>query len=902
MSSKIVIIGAGVAGISTYIQLKKRHFDVSIVEAGGNLDQRLGENDENVVNGFGGSGLFSDRKWSGFPAGTSLLRQNPYELRRSFDSVISHLKTALPSYTAQFDDLSTSINAYIGDDTVSSEQVERKFQSICIPSFKGYKSVVIEHFDDALEILNYLYKLVNQSDIVYNTVVTNITKKDNRYVLTCKGKVTTIVADKIVCATGRFGAFLINKYNPKPLLTDLSYTRLELGVRVMLDDYPHLKSTLLKVMKDGIKDPKFIINNTFEINSKKVNVETRSFCVCLPESNSGYCTNVKDLSSGLCAFSGSSSFSEYADRLDNARLELIPGSNMGVMVRITDPETVQLLTNEMFHTSNIDNFTGKNPIKKLILNPVDPSANSKSFRSMFTQRLGNVIYLSVKNLIESITNAKIDQPVTVHGPCIEGIGIYPNIDQRTYQLVDDPNIYVAGDALGFARGLMQSMVMGDMCGKYIYNHCFNEMLQRTKLTHDYQDISLPNSSYNKIITSDEVFDPVLIKKKLEQSYNSVISTFSTHEEQIKSRADEIFAGLSKVKYDSFGQHGGVLYELHHFFLDKEIYTSSKQLHFISELAATQYILLCNMISDNLNEIVLRTLSSIYKNLPENLKVFLRENISSIKNSVLKSVTNYKLKSCILALRTRAKIDTRDEYTDIPVMQSAFKFIPIRSNQYKEENDEFNNEMRQVEYHLVSTMTSILDLLMDKFITDGNLGLIKCRTKVETQEPCISPVKVEAHYYECDVKINMKYAHDDSPVEYYEKKYLIHDLAGLMEGDEKLADIFNVMSVSINLLKHPEYGQQFFLTYRTDTKLEMEFIRRNFSKIINHLTSQDPKYKKYILKCITDAEFVVYDDNRDLDLPWFPITTKFLSENYYEATHKLLGNKCFHNQKRKLSET
>jgi uncharacterized protein len=901
MNSKIVIIGAGTAGISTYLQLKQYNLDVYVIEAGGNLDQRLEANDPYIANGFGGSGLFSDGKWSIFPAGTSLLKQNPYELRRSFSAIIDYLKQALPSYSVQFDDLLASVISYIGDNTVSSEQIERKFQSITVPKFKGYKSVVINHFDDALAILNHLHELVDQKKIIYNTTVTNIAKKDNRYVLTCKGKVTTVVVDKIVCATGRFGAFLINKCNPKPPLTDLSYTRLELGVRVMLDDYPHLKSTLMKVMKDGVKDPKFTTTETFEINGKKVNVKARSFCVCLPKSNSGYCVNVTELSSGLSAYSGSSSFSEYADRQDNPRLELIPGSNMGAMVRITDPETVRLLTNEMFHKDNISKFTGNNPMNKIIMTPGKHIQNSKSFESMFTKQLGKIIYLGINKLIESIIGDKINQPVTVYGPCIEGIGIYPNIDQRTYQLVDDANIYVTGDAVGFARGLMQSMVMGDMCGKYVYNHILNETLQQSGLTRDYQNISLPNSSYNKIITSDRVINVVAIKKQLQKTYQTIISNFQKHHEQIHKRSNEIFTGMSKVKYDSFSPHGGVLYEIHHFFLDKKIYTSSKQLHYISESATIQYILLCNMITDNLEKIALHTLGSTYKSLPQNLRAFWAENIFTIKDSVLKSIANYKLKSCILALRTRTSVESRDEYTDIPVMQSAFKFIPIRFNHYKENNELFNSMMRNIEYYLVSTITSFLDLLIDSFISESDLELIKCRTKVETQEPSVSPVADESLYYECHVKVNIKYAIDNSLVEYYEKKHLIHELAGLLEGDAKQVDIFNVMSVSINLLKHPEFGQQFFLTYRTDTKQEMEFIRRNFSKIVNKLTSNIEKYNQYKLTFYTDAEFVIYDDNRDLDLPWFPITTKFLSPNYYSSTQKLLGNQCFNNQKRKLSD-
>ena len=47
---------------------------------------------------------------------------------------------------------------------------------------------------------------------------------------------------------------------------------------------------------------------------------------------------------------------------------------------------------------------------------------------------------------------------------------------------------------------------------------------------------------------------------------------------------------------------GVLYELHHFFLDKDIYTKTGALHYISQEAMLQYILLCNVVEEQKNGI------------------------------------------------------------------------------------------------------------------------------------------------------------------------------------------------------------------------------------------------------------------------------------------------------------
>ena len=78
----------------------------------------------------------------------------------------------------------------------------------------------------------------------------------------------------------------------------------------------------------------------------------------------------------------------------------------------------------------------------------------------------------------------------------------------------------------------------------------------------------------------------------------------------------------------------------------------------------------------------------------------------------------------------------------------------------------------------------------------------------------------------------------------------------------------------------------FLTYRTDTKTEMEYIRNNFSRIVNKAIEMS-RLDKYQLVCYTDAEFVIYDDNRALDLPWFPIDKNFVPMEYKSRINELL---------------
>lgn len=883
----VLIVGAGISGIAAYLRIAQDCQKVKIIEAGDPLDERLlsGSN-RSVVNGFGGAGLYSDRKWSGFPAGSEMLVQNPYELRDSFSNLIVHLEKCLPQeYLTDLHELAANFGQHLGDHTVTSEDIERNVLKMKREKRTGYvklyPSMTIKKFKDGKEILSHLLSHIREEDIIYNTHVASVEKVDGVYNVTCVDLLThrscVLKAKKLVFATGRFGSLDLVKMFP----SNSTYNRLELGVRINVDNYPLLKSSLLKLMEDKtVNDPKIIVTKEFFMFNKKVEVEFRTFCVCIPkrEGESGYMVNSKDIASNLSTYSGSSSYDEFTLTKDFDHV--VKGSNMGIMMRIRDPEVIKRLSVTFSDASLV------NEGKQVTVDPTSEfSKVITELEKLYPSDMCHVLYSGINEIVQYITGECINQPVDLYGPCVEGVGEYPQIDKRTYQLVSDPNVFVTGDAGGYVRGLTQSFVMGDMCGKYVCNQRRNEHLLQNSYTQEYQDITLPVSSYNKVVTGDNEM-PKLNKAKemLPTAILVSIGKAMADEEfvsDIKAMANEIVP----VMFDHRSEHGAVLYELHHFFLDKSVYGANEQLHYITETSMTEYILLCNAINTLLPQLCDRTVKILDNHLPDGVKECWKTNRKQISETLLKSVSNYNLKSCVLALRTRASIEKRNNYSDIPVMQSALKFKPLISNMYTDENDV---ELQLIERYIVATFTKFLDRIMVDTINNMKLNLIMCRTKIETQEPAVTPVSGEALYYECHVKVNMT-NFDGSSVEYYTKKRLIHDLAGLFEGDTTVLDIFNVMAVSINLLKHPEHGQQFFLTFRTDTKDEMDFVRRHFRKLMNKVVDV-ANFTEYSLKYITDAECVVYDNNRDLDLPWFPIKTNFLNKSYSENIHRLLSAK------------
>lgn len=883
----VVIVGAGVAGIAAYLQISKEFPSVKLVESGKSLEDRLLSSSANdVVNGFGGAGLYSDRKWSGFPAGSTLLLQNPYELRDSFAKIIGYLSMSLPdNYKSQLTELTDNFNQYLGDNTVTSEEIERRQQLNADKKsnyIKLYPSMTINNFDDGVKVLTYLLSLIKSNDILFNTCVQDVSKVGNEYHLGCVSmpskKSLQLRAKKLVFATGRFGSIDLVKFFP----SNSSYSCLELGIRIDIDNYPLLKKNLQSIMSDKIvNDPKIVISKDFFMFNKKISVEFRTFCVCLPkkEGESGYMVNSNDINTNISSFSGSSSYSEYDVRKDVSHI--IKGSNMGIMMRIRDPYVISKLS--VTHNK----LLLKNDNKKVTIDPnADFSTIITALEQLYPSDICHVLYAGINEIVQYITGECINQSVDLYGPCIEGVGEYPSIDRRTYQLTSDPNIFVAGDAVGFARGLVQSMVMGDMCGKYVCNYLRNEYLvSEFDYTKDYQNITLPVASYNKVITSGNTLEKLVAVKKTMHDVMTKSLEHIMNDANLFEQIDLMANAIVPVRFASRDDLGGVLYELHHFFLDKNVYGVTQQLHYITEGSMTEYILLCNAINSNLDMMAVLTKGILNKNLPKELEMCWNSNMDIICAEINKSIHNHPLKSCILALRTRASIKDRSNYNDIPVMQSAIKFKPVPANLYTDDNCK---DLQRIERYVVATFTKLLDTIITTVISELDLKLLMCRTKIETQEPSVDPVDCEALYYECHVKVNMKQV-DGSSVEYYRKKKLIHDLAGLFEGDTAVLDIFNVMAVSINLLKHPDHGQQFFLTFRTDTKKDMEFIRRHFSKLMGQVVNIS-NFSDYSIKCITDAECVVYDNNRDLDLPWFPIKTGFLHAMYTENICRLLSAK------------
>lgn len=844
---RIVIVGAGPAGLTAYQALKKRdNFHVDLFESGPDLDERLKTG--LPINGKGGAGLWSDRKLSGGCAGSGLLKTSPYILRDAYRDVLMQMADALPHLSNQFQDLLTEIDDFLGDQTVSSEELDRRVSDFTTVTnqklAKLYPSLVLPDFKFATDLI----RMYDTAGAQFNTKVTDIVPLENGYSVLTKSYSDY---DFVILAMGRFGPCIMSEFKLFEQHLCNSAMRLEIGVRVNVGMYPLLKQGLMKIQSESkmIADPKFKLTQNFMIGGHCVPIEFRSFCVCLPTDgrSNGYAVWTRDRNTGFQTWSGSSSGQELIRRQDCPSVK--PGSNLGIMMRICDPLLIRRFAKEIGYLR-----FGTHMPQTRSVGTMEDTINL--FQMYYPADLCYPLYHGMMEMLYNICGQAVEEPLTLHVPCIEGVGLYPNVDPSTYQLEGHPKVLIAGDNVGHTRGLLQACVMGKVVTHSVITQHVENTLRKYGMLQDYQSILLPTFSYNKTLPN---LQPDTKRwKALFRSLDTIL--VDSLQKLDHDRFNEIYNDIHRVRFTATGTGNmDVIYELHHFFLDKNVYGNEKQLHYISQKAMLEYILMCNVIDQR--------------------RDLLQEAIHRHTDKVV-DLSGHQFKSCILALRTRSSLELRDLFHDIPVMQSAFKLMSPGLD-------------TEDQVKVVATVCTLLDSFFKTAIEEANLDLAMVRSKIECQEPGVESIEAEPLYFECHVKVNIKQA-DGGSVEYNTKKQCIQELSNLFEGRAALVqEVFNVMAVSINLLKHPEHGQQFFLTYRTDTKEQMKFIRQNWKQIMDfslQLLPQSSILRNYKFSFYTDAEFVLYDDMRSLDLPWFPIIENFLHPNYQQAVFNLCSPK------------
>jgi len=402
-----IVIGAGPSGLS-FCASNKIRGRVLLIEAGKPLAERDSAQPNDIGVGVAGAGAYIDGKLSFFPAGTALWRGS-YEL---LNASYAELRALLAPHCKHVP-------------RMPSEQEVRDYLFACDAAWKlkRYPSLYMDETKrfDFLDAL--ILAATAHAELRCHTRATRIIPADRGFIVKLKDDCTTehIRASRVILAGGRFMP-LQRLLRELPTPHAERFRRHEFGIRLEL---PHTNRAVQSMGNCGVLDPKFVLQSSESIHF-------RTFCFC---KRGLVCKSVID---------GKETYSGRADVAPTA------WTNFGLMARTTDPsafgehEVAQFLERAFeLDFANVKHVrrTAKRKLKRLC-----------------GESIGALIWHALAQLFDAFP-ALCCQELRLYGPCLEGVGSYPNVNARM-QVHGSDNLYAIGDTNGTFRGLVPSLLSG----------------------------------------------------------------------------------------------------------------------------------------------------------------------------------------------------------------------------------------------------------------------------------------------------------------------------------------------------------------------------------------------------------------------------------------------------------
>jgi phosphomevalonate kinase len=276
----VVFIGAGPSALCGANYLKT-YSNVSflLIDKGKEIEKRDHESEIDIGCGIGGNGLFSDGKFSYFPAGSEVWKLEKEYVLKAYEHLRKIMKPFhdIPELT-ELDYISTEDECW---------------------KIKNY----VTHYLSLAQRYSMIKSLMDgyEKQFLLETEVYNVKKEDGHYLLYCKNvnddTISQISAKKVVFAGGRFVPLFLRKLGWIPM----EFKRVELGVRFegpssseIYDISSNVDPKFLKVM-NGCQYITFCWCRKGETKYSNFNgIKTwsgRSDCVPTEKSNFGF--NVK---------------------------------------------------------------------------------------------------------------------------------------------------------------------------------------------------------------------------------------------------------------------------------------------------------------------------------------------------------------------------------------------------------------------------------------------------------------------------------------------------------------------------------------------------------------------------------------------------------------------------------
>jgi len=248
LETKILVIGAGPAGISFASCFSAFHKDFILVDMGSDHNMRHRDDPFDCVAGVGGAGLFSDGKFSFFPSGTAIWTLPEQEiLKKSYEYLKDLFRDVVDVKIPEF----------------PSDMEIRKLTSNTSYELKKYPCFYIS-LEKRKQLISSLTEKIPQ--LLYHHKVINWEKiQEQKYLVHLENTKTfekiDVVCEKIVLAGGRFHPLFCNNI-PK------IFKRYEYGVRLV-----GANEEFEKVQEEEILDPKWMYRPDPKL-------EFRTFCMC----------------------------------------------------------------------------------------------------------------------------------------------------------------------------------------------------------------------------------------------------------------------------------------------------------------------------------------------------------------------------------------------------------------------------------------------------------------------------------------------------------------------------------------------------------------------------------------------------------------------------------------------
>lgn len=394
----VIFVGAGCANISGAYYLHKNHPEINflLIDMGKHITERNHLSETDCISGVGGAGLFSDGKFSFYPAGTNVWKLEQQKLKMSYLFLASILKPfiVIPELILEehsyCPELSWTLKKYKSFYLSLNQRKELIHNITC-----EYHNEINERFLLSTEVK--CITIVKSDTEIYEIKCENVVNK----------KQFSLCTKKIILSGGRFMPLFLKSLDNK-LNIPMEFKRIELGIRFKGPSDCDLYET-----SDGV-DPKFIKYD------KDRQIEYRTFCWC--RNGETVLTNFKEINT----WSG--------------RSDCVPtnSSNFGFNVIFKEEKYIKLLHNAISTSSFETTF------KKL-----DIPETYKETSKYILDGLRSFLNFSKFEELEEFK---------VCGPTIEGVGYYP-ITNDDLQ-IKGQKIWVGGDCTGKFRGIVPSMLSG----------------------------------------------------------------------------------------------------------------------------------------------------------------------------------------------------------------------------------------------------------------------------------------------------------------------------------------------------------------------------------------------------------------------------------------------------------